>query len=279
MTVSISIGEALSLGRKCLLSRWRLLLSVWLLTGLAGLLVQDLLLPAPAPWNGGNESSLPYYLLIVVTANLLGLLGLFVTARVVGAYAQGGPPNRGVEEIGESLRLFGPFLLTGLISLLRILLVAVGSLPLVLLLGFLLYGAAQGALSETVEQAVIGAPILLFTLFGFARFGWAIYFTILGESGPVTALRKSKSLFANNRNAVWILTAVVLTLPALVTFAPTFLEEAMPRSLFRILRYCNSLWSFTAAGLVALVIARSYEAKEAGTGESDETLPGWGSSR
>jgi hypothetical protein len=272
--VPIPFGEALSLGRRCFSSRWGLFLSVWGLTGLAGLLMQDLFLPTPAPWNGGEESLLPLYLFILVTATLLGLLGMLIIARVAGAYANGESTKRGVKELRESLKLFVPLLLSGVLASLRIMLVAAGSLPLVLLLGFFLYGAAQGALSETVERTAVGAPILLFAIFGFARFGWAIYFTIIEESGPVAALRKSKSLFANNRTTIWILTAIVLSVPVIVTLVPILLGEQLPRSVFRVLRYLSSLWTFSAVGLVAVVIAKSYEQKDTGTGVSDVTPAG-----
>lgn len=259
ITVSLTMKEALELGGSLLRLRWPLLLSVWSLTGLGALLLQDLLLPARIRWTEADTTLLTRAVLLLLGANLLTLLGLLIVARISGQHALGAQAQKALTEIRGALNRLGALLVTGLVAFLRIVLVVVGSLPIVILLGFLLYGAAQGALAEEIEQAVVGAPILLFAVVGFARFGWSVYFTLIGAAGPREALRKSKSLFANNRNIVWTLTAIVLLLPLLATFLPTIARETLTRDIYRLLRYVSSLWSFGAAGLVAIVVARTTE--------------------
>jgi hypothetical protein len=259
ITVLLTIPEALRIGGSVLRSRWTLILATWLLTGCGALLLQDLLLPARIAWSSADGEVLVPFVILLLVAQLLSLLGILVVARTSGRYALQQESGNGVKEVGKTVALFGHLLLTVVLSALRIVLVILGSLPLVILLGFLLYGAAQGTLSESVEQAVVVAPILLFAVVGFARFGWAVYFTLLDGAGPKEALRKSKSLFANNRDTVWTITGIVLVLPIVATFLPTFAGEELSRPIYRSLRYVSSLWSFAAAGLVGVIIARSRE--------------------
>lgn len=259
ITVLLTVPQAFAVSAEFLRIRWRLLSAVWLLTGLASLLLRDLMLPARIVWTSGDTRRLGAYAAVLLGTQLLSLLGLLLIARLGGRFAENRERGTAMGEIKKTVELFGRLLLTGVVALLRILLVILGSLPIVILLGFLLYGAAQGTLSESVEEAVVGAPILLFAVVGFARFGWAVYFTLLGGAGPREALRKSKSLFANNRNTVWTITAIVLLLPLLATFLPTFAGSQLPREIYGSLRYLSSLWSFAAAALVGVIIARTTE--------------------
>lgn len=262
ITVSLTISEALKIGGALLRLRWPLLLLFWLLTGFGALLLQDLLLPRHIAWYKTDGSVLALFIIFLLAARLLSFLGLLTVAKVSGQYALGEAGQTALAEIKGAIKLLGGLLVTGLVSLLRILLVVLGSMPIVLLLGFLLYGAAQGALAAEVEQAVVAAPILLFAVVGFARFGWSVYFTLLRGAGPREALRKSKSLFAHNPNTVWTLTGIVLIVPLLTIFLPSIAQGALIREVYRSLRYVSSLWSFAAGGLVATIIARTTEEGE-----------------
>jgi hypothetical protein len=55
------------------------------------------------------------------------------------------------------------------------------------------------------------------------------------------------------------LTAVVLALPVLIALTPTFFSSALPRAVYRGLRYLSSVWSFGAAGVVAVTIGNARE--------------------
>lgn len=233
-------------------------MTLWLLTGVAGLLLQDLLMPQPAPWRDIGTVS---YIGILAATNLLAMMGLVITARIAGSHAEGATEPPVAEELRQGVQAVVPYLLTAVLTLLRILLVILGSLPLVLLIGFLLYGAAQGALSESVEMALVAAPILLFAVVGFARFGWAVYFTLLHGASAPAALRKSKSLFAHNRRTVWILTGLVLAPPVLISALPYLTVGRVP-AFFRGLSYLTSLWSFAVTALAATVIAGAREESE-----------------
>lgn len=251
----ITVREAAALASGCLRRNGFTLLLVWLLTGVSGLFLQDFLMPEPRPWRNGGMGS---YLLILAVGNFLGLVGLVITARIAGKHADGSRPQELGTELITALRQVGPYLTTWIVALLRILLVILGSLPLVLLVGFLLYGAAQGTFSETVEMIMVAAPIVIFAVVGFARFGWAAYFTLLQGEPARVALGKSKAFFAYNPRTVWTLTALVLAAPILASALPYLTEQRIPE-LLRGASYLASLWSFGVTLLAATVITRTAE--------------------
>lgn len=238
---------------------WHAILPIWLVTGVGALVLQELILPSRIAWD--ENVVLP--LAIFGATGALTLLGLVLVIRVVGGHAREGDSEAPGEAVVSGLRDSGKALVTAGLSGLRIVLVIVGSLPLVVLLGLLLYGAAKGTLSETVETVLIAAPIGLFAFIGVARFGWALFFSLLKSTGPVDALRQSGGLFANNRRELSLFAAVAVVVPALLYLLPGYVElpgAVLPRAL----AYFKSLWTFLATAFVAVAIARSEERESKG---------------
>ncbi|MFP4331226.1 MAG: hypothetical protein ACLFP6_10960 [Spirochaetaceae bacterium] len=233
---------------------WQVILALWVSTGLGALILQELLLPARIP--SGEVGGEVVAVLLATTA--LTMLGLILLIRLVGGRATCGSREAAVHAFRGAMHRLDKALLTGLLSVARILLAILGSAPLVFLLGLLLYGAAQGTLSREVEMSLVAAPILLFAFIGVARFGWALFFSLLKSSGPVDSLKLSKALFQSNWRESSLFATVVVVVPLLAYLLPAYIHLPSP-VIARLLAYLNSLWLFLATAAVSVAIARSEE--------------------
>lgn len=266
--ITVSLPNAWQRTRDCLRHHGKALGAAWLITNLIGALAFLVLYPPWSTVEAAEGIGSFRYTVYFILYNIVSAVGFIFMVKVAQAFIAGEPREDYGAVLDESVRVMMRYFATAFLSLFRVMLWAMAGLPVAFALVYgtvLISGQAEpgpmvGLLATT--------PIVVMMALAHVRFGWALYFTILGGDTPLYAMYYSQSMYLNNRKTVLTMAAIVFVVPVVLPLIGMFVLVDVPGVEY-VIPFMASAWTYLAGVLTVAVIMYAVPEGRAAVEERD----------